>query len=153
MKKENKIEKLLEKYLEGETSIKDEKILSEYFQTQEVKPEWLIYKDMFSYFEESKKEETYQDFMPQTKVTKSLFYNIQKYVAVVMIAIIGTMFYYQQPSQSENLGTYDDPELALEETMKVFNMISLHLNSPNDEMKYLQTLEDTKTQYINKINP
>lgn len=153
MKREDKIKILLGKFLEAETSLQEEKILADYFQNEDVKPEWLIYKDMFGYFEESKKEVTQQDFVPRTGKSRSLFVHFQKYAAVIMIAVIGTLFYYQQRSEFKNLGTYDDPEVALQETKRVFELISYHLNSPTDEMKYLKTLEETKTQYINKITP
>lgn len=153
MKEESKIEKLLDRYLEGETTLKEEELLANYFQNENIKPEWSIYKDMFGYFEESKNEVNPQDFVPQTKNTKTLFNQIHKYAAVIIIILIGTLFYQQQTSQAKNLGTYDDPEVALQETKKVFEMISYHLNSPSDEMKYLKTLEDTQNQYISKIKP
>lgn len=153
MKKEDKVEMLLDKFLEAETSLEEEKVLSDYFQNEDIKPEWLLYKDMFSYFDESKLVETQGNFTPEIRKTTSLFHRIQKYAAIIVIALIGTLFYHQQSNVSKNLGTYDDPEVALQETRKVFELISYHLNSSTEEMKYLQTLEETKTQYINKITP
>lgn len=153
MKRESKIEKLLDKFLDAETSLQEEKILADYFQNENIKPEWLIYKDMFGYFEESKNEVTSKSFVPKTRKIKSLFNRLQKYAAVIMLALIGALFYYQQSTASENLGTYDDPKVALEQTKEVFNLISYHLNAPSEEMKYLQTLENTQKQYINKITP
>lgn len=152
MTRESKIENLLDKFLNGETCLEEEKLLADYFQNEDIKPEWSVYKDMFGYFEKSKCEETQQHFVPENKTKTPLFNHIQKYAAVVMLALIGTLF-YQQSKQPENLGTYDDPEVALQETKKVFELISYHLNSSTEEMKYIQTLEDTKTQYINKIKP
>jgi hypothetical protein len=70
-----------------------------------------------------------------------------------MIALISTLFYYNHTTSQKELGTFDDPEVALQETKKVFDLISYHLNSPSDEMKYLQTLEETQTKYINKLTP
>lgn len=152
MKKESKVEKLLDKFLEAETNLEEEKILAEYFQNENIKPEWTIYKDMFSYFEESQNDFIHKTFTPQRRT--SLFYSIQKYAAIIVVIIIGTLFYYNHNSNtSKNLGTYDDPEVALQETKKVFELISYHLNSPSDELKYLKTIEDTQKQYINKIKP
>lgn len=151
MKEDAKIEKLLEKYLEGETTLREEDILSEYFNSEEVRPEWMAYKDMFTYFENSK------GFVPQMAFTppqqkKSKFDFFQKYAAVAMILLIGIMFYTQKQNPKD-LGTYDDPEVALQETKKVFDLISYHLNSGTDDMQYLNILEQTKTKYINKIEP
>ena len=150
MKRESKIKELLEKFLEAETNLKEEKILAEYFQNEDIKPEWEPYRDLFVYFEESHSDVPQKSFyLP----TRSLFYSIQKYAAVAVVLIIGTLFYYSQNDRPENLGTYDDPEVALEETKKVFDLISYHLNSPKEDLKYLTTLEETKTKYINKITP
>lgn len=151
MKEDAKIETLLEKYLEGETTLKEENILSKYFNSEDIKPEWTAYKDMFTYFEHSKVNTPQMSFTPpQEKKPKSDFF--QKYAAVAMILLIGTIFINQQ-QKPEDLGTYDDPEVALQETKKVFNLISHHLNSGTDDIKYLNTLEETKTKYINTIEP
>ena len=151
MKEDAKIEKLLEKYLEGETILKEEQILARYFNDHEVKPEWKAYKELFSYFEDNKETVPQESFSPP-KLKKSRFDFFQKYAAIAMILLIGTMFYTQQQS-TEELGTYDDPEVAFQETKKVFDLISFHLNSSTDDIQYLNTLEQTKTKYINKIEP
>lgn len=45
------IEQLLAKFLEGDTSLKEEKLLSEYFATaKHIPKEWQCYKEMFAYF-------------------------------------------------------------------------------------------------------
>lgn len=152
MKKEDaKIKKLLNKYLEGETSLKEEGILSDYFNNQTVRPEWMTYKDLFTYFEDSKETVPQKSFtVPAAKTSKFDFF--QKYAAVAMILLIGTMFYTQQQN-TRDLGTYDDPQLALQETKKVFNLISYHINSSTNDIKYLNTLEETKTKYINTLEP
>ena len=152
MKEDAKIEKLLEKYLEGETTIREEDTLAEYFNTNEVRPEWLAYKELFAYFEDGKVDVSQKPFIPPQERKKSKFDFFQKYAAVAMILFVGSMFYTQQQNTQE-LGTYDDPEVALQETKKVFDLISYHLNSGTDEMKYLNTLEQTKTKYINKLEP
>ncbi len=152
MKRENKIEILLDKFLEAETNLKEEKILADYFQNEDVKPEWSVYKDMFGYFNESQQDVPQKPFLPQTQ--KTLFHHIHKYAAILVIALISTLFYYTNSvNQPKNLGTYDDPEVALEETKKVFDLISYHLNSPSDELKYLKTIEETEKKYIKKITP
>jgi len=151
MRREDKIEELLDKFLEAETNLNEEKILAEYFQNENVKPEWSIYKDMFGYFEKSQKDTPAQTFSPQPKIT--LFYSFQKYAAVLVVALITTLLYFNHPKDNKNLGTFEDPEVALEETKKVFDLISYHLNAPSDELQYLNTLEETQTKYIDKITP
>ncbi|MCK9627291.1 MAG: hypothetical protein M0R37_01705 [Bacteroidales bacterium] len=53
MRKVN-IEKLLEKYFNGDTSVKEESILTSYFNSSKVDPELERYKVMFRYFESEK---------------------------------------------------------------------------------------------------
>lgn len=50
------IEKLLEKYLDAETTLQEEKMLQEYFTSNNVAPHLQEYSMMFGYFKESKDE-------------------------------------------------------------------------------------------------
>lgn len=148
-KTEHNIKQLLDKFLEGQTDLKEEQELAEYFNTKQVKPEWQVYKAMFGYFESSQAEKPQQSFAPDTKRD---FKSLYKYAAILVICVAGAWFYNYQ-FNTNDLGTYDDPELALEETKKAFDLISYHLNSKTDEIQYLETLEETKTKYIDNIKP
>lgn len=149
MKTEHNIRQLLDKFLEGKTNIEEEQILGDYFSKNEVKPEWKVYNDMFGYFESSKEEKPQQSFEPKTKSSFQSFY---KYAAILIVCVAGAWFYNYQ-FNTKDLGTYDDPELALEETKKVFDLIGSHINSNTNEIQNLSTLEKTKTKYIDNINP
>ena len=149
MHTETKIKKLLEQYLEGKTGLKDEKILSEYFKNNNIRPEWNAYRQMFQYFEDNGNEKSEKTFQPKTKKSDGHFF---KYAAVLLIAVAGAWFYNYQHN-TEDLGTYDDPKAALEETKKAFDLISYHLNTGQMDMKYLETLDKTKTKYIDNIAP
>ncbi|NBC57369.1 MAG: hypothetical protein GVY05_03655 [Bacteroidetes bacterium] len=149
MKTELNISQLLEKFLEGKTHVEEEQILADYFNNNKVKPEWQVYKEMFTYFESTKAEESQQTFRPQNTSSFRSFY---KYAAVLIVCLAGAWFYNYQYN-TKDLGTYDDPELALEETKRVFDLISTHINSNTSEIQNLSTLEETKTKYIDNINP
>lgn len=149
MKDDKVIKALLDKYLEGETSLKEENTLARYFKSQEVKPEWQAYKSMFTYYEEAHNEETTEkSFKPEKRSKFALF---QKYAAILVICLIGAMF-YQNHLEAQNLGTFDDPELALEETIRIFDLIADKFNKGQNEMAHLNSLE-TPTKYINLITP
>lgn len=45
------IQELLDRFMAGTSSTKEEKELGEYFRTHEVKPEWEPFKEMFAYFD------------------------------------------------------------------------------------------------------
>jgi len=149
MKSEITIKELLDKYLEGETSIKEEQLLSDYFNSEDVKPEWAAYKSMFSFFEVTKEEKTTKSFTPKVRPLWKSWHNI---AAILMIALATTLFFKTQQNANQDLGTYEDPEVAFQETIKVFNLIGNKLNTGKNEMKHLNTLT-SKTKYINLITP
>jgi len=150
MKRETTIKKLLDKYLEGKTSIKEEKTLSEYFNSNDVKPELAAYKSMFSFFRVTKEEQSTKTFVPKARPLWRSWHNI---AAILMLALATTLFFKSQQNARQDLGTFDDPEVALQETIKVFDMIGDKLNSANKEMEHLKIIETTKTKYINLITP
>ena len=47
----NDIKRLIERFLEGDTSLQEEKTLYDYFRNAEVAPELLEYKEMFLAFD------------------------------------------------------------------------------------------------------
>jgi hypothetical protein len=49
------IEKLIEKYFEGLTSLKEEDLLRRYFQGKNIREEWEIYRPMFQFFAAGRK--------------------------------------------------------------------------------------------------
>lgn len=55
------IQSLLDKYLDGLTSLEEERQLSEYFRSQSVPPEWEDYREMFAWFDDGMKGKYLQD--------------------------------------------------------------------------------------------
>ena len=55
------IQSLLDKYLDGLTSLEEERLLGEYFRTQSVPPEWEDYREMFAWFDDGMKGKYLQD--------------------------------------------------------------------------------------------
>jgi len=151
MKREITIKKLLDKYLEGETTVKEERILSDYFNSEDVKPEWAAYKSMFSFFQVTKEEQSTKTFVPDN--LRSLWKSWHNIAAILMLALATTLFFKSQQTANQNLGTYEDPEVAFQETVRVFDMIGDKLNRGKKEIQHLNTLESTTTKYINLITP
>jgi hypothetical protein len=145
MKREDTIKQLLDKYLEGQTDIKEEKVLSDYFNGNGINPEWMVYKSMFSYFQVAKQEQSTQTFVPKVRPFWKSWHNM---AAILMVAV-ATTFFIKSQTTGQDLGTYDDPELALQETIKAFDLIGDKLNSGKKEILRLNTLETTKTKYLN----
>jgi hypothetical protein len=65
-----KIEQLLEKYFEGETSLEEEKMLRNYFATEDIPDHLTSYRDQFRYIKELSQSATSDDFNAFGKINK-----------------------------------------------------------------------------------
>ena len=73
----NSIEKLLEKYDIGETSIKEEQELKAYFAQDDVAVHLESYRMMFQYFKTTKQEDLYTKDVPLKTRKSNEFYQNQ----------------------------------------------------------------------------
>lgn len=142
----NKMEKLLEKYFGGETSIVEENELKNYFSSSNVAPHLEQYKPLFGYFGEVKKEKFEKDISLTSKKQKMAWLSIAASI-VVMIGI-GTYAFLNTDKEIQNqeLGTYDDPKEALEVTQKALAMLSDNVNTGIEGIQYIQVYETTKNK-------
>ena len=60
-------------------------------------------------------------------------------IAATIVIMLGMFtFFNQNISQSQDLGTYDDPEKAFQETQKALNLLSKNVNVGVGGMQYVQ---------------
>ncbi len=148
----NDIEKLLEKYENGETSLKEEQQLKHYFSNETVEPHLEMYKLMFTYFLGNKEEQFTKDVPLKTKKTFNY-----KWISVAAVAVLMLGFYFNNPPvetcQENIVGSYCDPQEALDEVSKSLAMISSHFNKGKNTINYLNEMEKgTSTLgYLNEI--
>lgn len=142
----SKIEALLEKYFEGETSIAEENELKAYFSSSNVAEHLEQYRPLFGYFAEAKEQKLTDNVMLISKKRKVAWLSIAALI-IVMLGI-GTYTYFNVNTVKENqeLGTYDDPEEALEATQKALAMLSDNVNVGIEGVQYLQVYEITKNK-------
>jgi len=140
----NKMEALLEKYFEGETSISEENELKNYFSSANVAPHLEQYKPLFGYFVEGKNEKFKKDIPLISKNKKVAWLSIA--ASVVVLLGIGTYTFLNENKVKENteLGTYDDPKEALEATQKALAMLSNNVNVGVEGVQYPKVYEVTK---------
>jgi predicted ribosomally synthesized peptide with SipW-like signal peptide len=137
----DRIENLLEKYFEGETTIAEEKELQDYF-SGDVAQHLEQYKPMFGYFSIAREQQFEQNIPLKTKKRKVVAWISVAASAVVLVGV-GTFAYFNQ-TQNQDLGTYDSPEEAFRETQKALAMLSDHVNTGVESVQYIQTYEATK---------
>lgn len=142
----DKIEILLEKYFEGETSIIEENELKDYFSSSNVAPHLEKYQPLFGYFSEAKNQK-YTPEIPRNSIKRNVTW-LSLAASVVILLGIGTYTYFNANSIKENqeLGTYDDPKEAFAATQKALAMLSNHVNVGVESVQYIQVYEETKNK-------
>ena len=136
----DKIERLLEKHLEGNTSLQEENELKVYFSSDEIPLHLIKYKDVFGYYVEAKKE-TSKEFVLPKKQNNNKWIGIA--ATIVLVTMIAT-YLYQNTDKKQDLDTFETPEEAFVETHKALQMVSNHINSGMENATYLQEYENTK---------
>lgn len=144
----NKIETLLEKYFRGETSIGEEMELRDYFSSSNVSPNLEQYKPFFGYLTLAKEQKFEQEIVliPKHRDRKRNLAWLSIAASVAVLLGIGTYSYfnYYNTNQDQDLGTYDDPEIAFRETQKALSMLSTNLNTGIESVQYVQEYENSK---------
>ena len=154
----NKIENILEKYFQGETSIAEENELKDYFSSSNVAQHLEQYQPIFGYFSQVKEQKSTQELenlartgeaIPlQTKKRNVAWLSIA--ASAVVLLGIGTYFYISENTtpivaQSE-LGTYDNPEKAFAETQKALALLSNNVNVGIESVQYIKEYEQSKNK-------
>ncbi len=148
-----KIEQLVEKYFEGETTIAEEIQLKQYFSTEQVAAHLEHYKPLFGYFATEKEE----------KFTPTLSLKAKKRFPVARIAIAASLIFFvgviafinyqpNNPPQIVNseLGSFETPEEAFEETQKALALLSEKVNIGMESVNYINEYENSKNLIFKK---
>jgi len=138
----NRIETLLDKYFQGETSISEEKELKNYFSSTAVAQHLEQYKPLFDYLSKATNQEFKQTVPLQTKRRKVKWLSIA--ASVVVLLGISTFTYLHQPQETSDLGTYDSPEAAFEATQKALSMLSKNVNVGIESVSYINEFQNSK---------
>lgn len=143
----NKTEILLEKYFEGQSSIEEEKELQKYFASVNIAPHLKQYAPLFGYFSHAAVQELKQEIkvpprIQDKKRTTNLWLSIAASIVVMLGA--GIYVYFDRASPSQDLGTYDNPEVAMRETQRALAMLSSHVNVGIESVIVLEQYEDSK---------
>lgn len=169
-----KIKILLEKYFEGETSLEEEMLLSEYFNSSEVASELKQYQSLFQFF---KIEKFVQ--LPETAVIKAGNTSPQsstlsfikgslwwRAAAAVLILGVSTFLINKQFNQTvknkncvaENcrvkvFDENEDPEKAFEEVQAALKLVSKKMKKGTDETAHGMEKVKHATDEVEKFLP
>jgi len=136
------ISALLKKYNAGETSLKQESELRNYFTTTpEIPAAWQPYRLLFGYFTKAKKE-AHPD--PKNKL-----FIFRPWMAVAaMVAIIFTVFYTNEADSNDLDSDQASLQLAFEQFQSNIKLVSTHLNRGTEQLAYLDYWNTTTEKLI-----
>ena len=145
----DKIETLIEKYFEGETSIAEENELKKYFSSSDVAQHLEQYQPIFGYFSQAKSQLFAQEIsvLPKSGDKKRNVVWLSIAASIVVLLSIGTFtfFKHDKANANEDLGTYKSPELALQETQKALAMLSNQVNVGVESVQYIEEFNNSKS--------
>jgi uncharacterized protein HemX len=151
----DKIQLLLDKYFEGNSTTKEEDSLSSYFSSEVVDASLEHYKPLFDYYAAAKETKSAQNTLqiPVVKTKKRTTTWISIAASVAVLIGTGTYAFLQlnNNSKAEDLGTYDDPELAYKETQKALTMLSNQVNVGIEGVQHLQEFDKSKNKIFNLL--
>ncbi len=99
-----KIEELIDKYFEGETSCEEERSIRQFFSGKEIPEHLLTYKPMFAYFDkEITSEQTKKRFLSRKK---TLLYTLSGIAACGIVAVAISVFFHTSGESSSEAGNY-----------------------------------------------
>jgi len=134
----NNIDKLIEKYLEAETSIAEEKELRSYFSSENVAPHLEQYKYLFEYFTIAKNETTHKTIPLKPRK------NYYKWFTVAASFVLAFGFYTYNNVKSNT--QEEEALLAYYQTKKALQLVSSNFNIGAEKVGYLNEFENTKNQ-------
>lgn len=147
----DKIEILLEKYDNGETTLQEEQQLKNYFSQETVAPHLEVYKPMFMYFLQTQKEQFTKEIPLQPKKT----YTLYKWISVAAIAVLMFGIYTQVGNQStaKTLAqlTIEERE-AYDTTMEAFSMLSSKFNKGTESIDALALMSTSLNQGAENVS-
>jgi len=147
----NRIEILIDKYFEGETSIAEENELKVYFSSTDVAQHLKQYQTIFGYFSKAKEQQFTQEIPLQTKKRNVVLW-LSIAASVVVLLGVGTMMYFNNDKEEQFVACSpeDNPELVLQQTEKALALVSEHLNTGIESVGYINEYEQSKNRIFKK---
>ncbi len=159
-----KINKLLEKYYEGLTSIEEEEQLRNFFLSEDLPGEMLAERDMFSYYAAARSKEETDDRLSSSilslikrqedggRAIKPLFrvrlLQLSGLAAGLAILLVSSLVLFKRGP----VDTYEDPRMAYIEARKALEYVSVQLNRGTQPLTKSISLMGDGFSPLEKIN-
>lgn len=155
----NRIDELLNKYWNCDTSLEEEQQLREYFRGRDIPEQWKDTATLFRYFDEHKKktldDPAFDDeVMKQVKAPKKttavrVLYNSMRIAAGVAVLVVATWLVRNEirnTTPQASADTFEDPKLAFEETKKALMMISRSFGNAEEKARKINLFNEAREQ-------
>ena len=143
------IEKLLDVYFEGNTSLDQEAVLREYFAGDDVAPHLSVYQDLFLSFEQAGKEGSKRTLTFPNSSRKKSFWNYGIAAAlVVALGISSIMYFGGGPTQDENEIAMQEALENWEKSKAMLVLLSQNLNEGTSELTHISEFTESKNKVI-----
>lgn len=134
----DKIEILLEKYFEANTTVAEEEQLRDYFSQDSVAPHLEQYTPMFTYFSKAKDER----FTKQVPLKPRVSYH--KWISIAAVAVMAFGIYFGNDYREQR-----EAEFAYQETKKALSLLAQNLERGTEKVAYLNEFEQAKQKIYN----
>jgi hypothetical protein len=154
----HEIEEILNRFLEGESTLEEEAMLKEYFSQDGLPDEQREMQELFRYLNDAKQESAPPFDVSANlnsliekewqKETRSRFRRVIAWaasVAAVLVLSVGIFQYINKP-EAVIKDTYKDPKLAYLETKRALMLISRTMNHNTAKFKYLSKVDESFDQ-------
>jgi hypothetical protein len=152
-----KIQKLLDRYFEGETSLEEEAVLAEYFRGEQIDPAFKPFQPLFQYFESERQPALAEDFeqrmLAKIQAPKPLRIGWVYRIAAAAAIIAGMVFFF--PRQEAPAGPIainweqyepETEEEALAQATAALQLLAEKLNggarTATDELQKIEKTSD-----------
>ncbi|RMA64624.1 hypothetical protein [Ulvibacter antarcticus] len=138
------IEKLLEAYFEGNTTLNEEVILRTYFTEKEVEPQFQMYAPLFAGLKAAKQEvATKEPVLPESLgINRSWWYGIAASAAIVVL-VAGFMF-----SRPSITAQEQEALTAFNESKKAMLILSENFNKGTGHLAIVNEFNNTKNRIL-----
>ena len=140
-----KIEKLLEKYFEADTTASEEKVLRDYFSRETVAEHLKKYAPMFNYFSEEKEERSVKEFLPPGSGTSRKIWYSWFSAAAIVLLLVGV--YFSMGTSSNALeDEFTQEEIAA--AQEALSLLSSNFKKGTGRITYLEEFEKNTNRFL-----